>query len=803
MSPHRLRRVALRMPLRRSKRDPLYFHHRLLVPAHASTVRCNTRTSAVSEEGRLQVSAGNYPRKAKVQEGPGLSIRQRRHWLFSRLRAVVAFGVIFFALIPVSYHKNNNHELWFPQALDQWNQNYTIPLKEALNALKSGVDHYLNGRYASALEVLPDEKLSKATMLGDYILFYKGMAYLKLEQNRDAVLSFRLLKKRYPDSSLIEDALIRECRAYLNLGNPLAVLDILRGSKVAENPEILYCRARALDKAGEKENAIEFYLRIYSEYPDSELSPVVERHLLSLSPRALTGDANYAGRLQRAENLIKANNITDAHALLLNIGQAPSPDSLSSEKLNLLMAEVEYARDRPSAALGYLHDIGPRHPDLHARALFLQGLCYRSLKRETEFLASRDRALKLYPHSSNAEELCYSAATYFDVNYRPQEAAEAYEILYQSFPEGRHAKRALWKRSLLAYLKEDYTQSAQGFWKYLIMDPSTLPASAAMFWLGRCYQKLGDFRHAKYLFGRAHALANNSFYGPLAREAEGSLKNSHDRQIDAIPEIDFSQVILACERIQFPPIFMTKPLGSILRIIERAQRLATAGLHDLAISELYWGIGRHPQHANILYSVMSRIHQNLGDYIKVISCLSMAFPDYAARPIESLPEEIWGLFFPVRHWEIISAEGIRRGIDPALILGLIRQESGFQENARSRSNARGLMQILPSTGRQLAARARLKDYGDQMLFEARTNIMLGTLHLNALLGKYEREELLLAAYNAGGTRANRWRNEFDTADMAEFVEQVPFAETRNYIKSVLSNRNQYSLRASAPAPASQ
>ena len=81
--------------------------------------------------------------------------------------------------------------------------------------------------------------------------------------------------------------------------------------------------------------------------------------------------------------------------------------------------------------------------------------------------------------------------------------------------------------------------------------------------------------------------------------------------------------------------------------------------------------------------------------------------------------------------------------------------------------------------------------------------MLGTLHLNALLGKYEREELLLAAYNAGGTRANRWRNEFDTADMAEFVEQVPFAETRNYIKSVLSNRNQYSLRASAPAPASQ
>jgi soluble lytic murein transglycosylase len=136
-------------------------------------------------------------------------------------------------------------------------------------------------------------------------------------------------------------------------------------------------------------------------------------------------------------------------------------------------------------------------------------------------------------------------------------------------------------------------------------------------------------------------------------------------------------------------------------------------------------------------------------------------------------------------------------LDPALVLGLIRQESAFDENARSSANARGLMQLLPSTGRRIARQARITRYGSKKLYQAETNIILGTKHLAYLVQQYGKIELALAAYNAGDTRVDRWLKEFGNVDMAEFVERVPFSETRGYIKQVISNRARYRLLTAA------
>jgi soluble lytic murein transglycosylase len=111
------------------------------------------------------------------------------------------------------------------------------------------------------------------------------------------------------------------------------------------------------------------------------------------------------------------------------------------------------------------------------------------------------------------------------------------------------------------------------------------------------------------------------------------------------------------------------------------------------------------------------------------------------------------------------------------------------------------MQVLPSTGRLLARQSpRVPRYNAQKLYQAETNIILGTRFLSSLLQQLGKPELALAAYNAGKSRVDRWLEEWGDLDMVEFVEQIPFSETRGYVKQVLSNRIRYSLLTSSSKP---
>jgi soluble lytic murein transglycosylase len=179
------------------------------------------------------------------------------------------------------------------------------------------------------------------------------------------------------------------------------------------------------------------------------------------------------------------------------------------------------------------------------------------------------------------------------------------------------------------------------------------------------------------------------------------------------------------------------------------------------------------------------------------------FPDYAHQPFSALPEDIWQLLYPIRHWSVISAHAAKTRTEPSLILGLIRQESAFNLKARSAANARGLMQILPSTGARIARQAKIRPYGVQKLYQAETNINIGVRCLASLLRRYGKAELALAAYNAGESRVDRWLEEFGNVDMPEFVELVPFSETRGYIKQVLCNQAIYSQLISSTAVAAR
>ena len=152
------------------------------------------------------------------------------------------------------------------------------------------------------------------------------------------------------------------------------------------------------------------------------------------------------------------------------------------------------------------------------------------------------------------------------------------------------------------------------------------------------------------------------------------------------------------------------------------------------------------------------------------------------------------LRFPIAYSQEINTYAIKHNLDPAIVFGLIRQESVFDELAGSQVGARGLMQIMPSTGRQIARQLQEQWFSDSVLYEPATNVRYGTFYYKQLLDKFNGQVALAAAgYNAGPGRVKNWRPD-RVMPMDIWIETIPFNETRQYVSLVISNALFYQYR---------
>jgi soluble lytic murein transglycosylase-like protein len=162
----------------------------------------------------------------------------------------------------------------------------------------------------------------------------------------------------------------------------------------------------------------------------------------------------------------------------------------------------------------------------------------------------------------------------------------------------------------------------------------------------------------------------------------------------------------------------------------------------------------------------------------------------ALRPTEvrGLPREFWTTLYPQAFWPEISQEARAKGLNPYLLLSIIRQESAFNPAAISSSGARGLMQLLPTTAREVLTRLKLPQEPAPRLHDPQLSITLGTHYFASLMQRYQDNVVLaLVGYNAGPGRAARWREQWAGLPTDEFIERIPLDETRTYVKLILRN----------------
>ena len=153
--------------------------------------------------------------------------------------------------------------------------------------------------------------------------------------------------------------------------------------------------------------------------------------------------------------------------------------------------------------------------------------------------------------------------------------------------------------------------------------------------------------------------------------------------------------------------------------------------------------------------------------------------------------------YPIYYWGEINRAAQEMDLDPNLILAIMRQERAFNEEALSPVGARGLMQEMPATGKAVARQIPLKGFSAADLWKPQTSIRLGGRHLSDHLRQFKVEDgrrlgLALSAYNAGLKAARRWSRRLPDKDVDEFVESIPYRETRNYVKLVYRNYQVYS-----------
>jgi soluble lytic murein transglycosylase len=149
------------------------------------------------------------------------------------------------------------------------------------------------------------------------------------------------------------------------------------------------------------------------------------------------------------------------------------------------------------------------------------------------------------------------------------------------------------------------------------------------------------------------------------------------------------------------------------------------------------------------------------------------------------------LLFPLLDQDELARDAKARGLDPALVAGVIRQESSFNARAVSVAGARGLMQLLPSVGQEVSRNASFAVWYPALLLDPDANLQLGTAHLASYFKQYGALPRVLAAYNAGGSRVTRWVAKPGANDPELFAERVPFAETRDYVRIVQRNAQVY------------
>jgi soluble lytic murein transglycosylase len=633
---------------------------------------------------------------------------------------------------------------------------------------------YTKGNYASAEKWL--ELAHGDPLLGDYVLYWSALTHIALGHDTQALAELQQLRADFPASVMTDQALQSLAETAVALNQPadaIAALDAYAATP--EKPALLFLRAEAREQAGDPLQAAADYQAVYLHFPVTESArqaglklDILRESLGEKFPTIPPGQ-----RLAHAAALFAAKDWSAARSEYVRL--LPELSGADRERAELRILECGMAFGAGPAELSALK---VENPEVDAERLYALAQYDRSVPLETEMIAAVEAAIARAPRSHWAEVALFLAGNYYWVQLDRDRAAAYYEKLLENFPSAPEADPAAWRIAWTSVLKRQ-PEAAEMMAEHLRRYPGSAFTPDTLYWLGRLAEEADNKALARTYYEKLSQRFPHNYFPELAAARLGVLGSG------PVTEVDFLTVISPVPLVA--PMSVVIPPAAAERQA-RADALRSMAFDSSAELELRAAYAATGEPRLLLEAAQAAV--NAGHADAAIVAMRQLYPQLESRLFSDVPREAWLAAYPLPFEDAIRRWSARAGVDPMLVAGLIRQESAFQPEARSIANAMGLMQLLPKTARRLALQARIP-YSRALLFDPDYNIRLGTLYLAGLRKDFGSLESALAAYNAGEEHVTAWKAGQPYREPAEFVDSIPFTETREYVEIVSRNAEIY------------
>ena len=527
--------------------------------------------------------------------------------------------------------------------------------------------------------------------------------------------------------------------------------------------------AKRLAKANRQDLATAIRTRLLLEYPSGRFTEETYDRLAALTASPLD-NLSLAEGLELASRLGRNDRYDQALELLGRLAarfpDAPQSPAFRNVRLRALFSSRRYTELLNDPAAAKLTD--PATILLRARAAWRSG-------KPQDFLAGINQVERDFPTSKEATEVRLLRAKYFVTDVVDYDASIAnLQIAIDAGALGNDGEN-LWNLGWTYALAGRTDDAQRTFEQYFKAFPDGDYKSNSLFWSGKLYEKLGRREERDAKFNQLIAEYPFSYFSYRARELMGApvIPASDVQNGNVFPDIDNELSKVTDPR-----------MNSVRELLE-------IELHRDATREMKALAAAYPENLGVQF-LLADVYVQGGEPFKANGILQRKFRNFVRHGGTNVPPRFWQILFPLNYWDAYRAEAEKRGLDPYLLVSITRQESGFEPTTVSNAGAVGLMQIMPEEAQSIAARANIAGVTRDSLFDPGTNIAVGAAEYAQKLETMKgNPTLAIAAYNAGEMAVGNWIAHTATDDMDLFVESIPYAETRLYVKSVTRNRYEY------------
>jgi len=648
----------------------------------------------------------------------------------------------------------------------------------ALAWMVIGYAHFLDKDYVAAREAwLHTESLQP--VLGDYLDFLRASAYQGEQNYAEVIKLLANFEQKYPDTLNQHEVTMLYAGALAGNNEPLKAAAVLEKHRQPFRPDVELALAKAYESADEKGKAKEALHRIYFEFPVATEADAALQELRTMGEAQPAG--NFDQRRIRSELLLKARRYQDTVSELSPLVEIAPPDKMIA--MQGQYGTALYKARRREDAQKLFESIEKNEAasvEAKAQALYFLAELSRDKDDRTKQAAYITQLRTLAPESSWMQETLMSAGNMYMLRNEFESAIPFYSEIYARQRNGRYSPFSHWRAGWLSYRAGKKDDAKRLFEEQITMYPSSSEVPGAIYWRGRLAEEDGDKPLARAYYQKLTENFRYFYYTYLAHGRLAAMTG--DEVADPAP----------LEKVPAPaapPRNWDAPEDNLR--LKKAQLLANGALYDFAVKEMQAAtVGTPPW----LAKAISEMYMGQGSYIHSIETLKRTVPGYFSAEIPQIPRPVWEGLFPRPYWDELKRDSEQHHLDPYLVASLIRQESEFNPAAISPAKAMGLMQLLPAVGKNLAREERIKLASSDDLLIANVNLLLGTRYFKHMVDHFDGHvEYALAAYNAGEDRVDKWRSEGKFKDMDEFVESIPFTETRDYVQAIMRNTAMYKM----------